>query len=354
MKVRRLLTGLLAGLLATGFVLGAAGCGSNAGNGEAVSDKETSSTDNKESQDLKPVRLGIVGTQDTYVLLEFAALPFENGYLEEELNAVGYTLEPTYFAGAGPEINEAMASGELDVAIYGDLPIFVTKSNGIDTTVVASVNSEIQYSLIAADDEIKEPKDLEGKNVVVGIGTIGQYFWESYVKENDLDISKINVINSTDLGTLLLSGDADVAVGATYTAEMLNGQGVGEVFDTSDSMSNWKSSELVTVKTDYLEQNPDVAVAINKALIRAYDDALNDPQQLYDASESPYITSDMWKNVYGTNLNILNPEITDDLVTYFNDFNDWLYDGGLITTKVDVDTLYDKSYYEQALEELGK
>lgn len=351
--MKKLTKKLLALVLAVVFVFGVTGCGSNGDSGAEKSTVDDAGADTGDSGDLKPVRLGIVGTEDTYFLLEFAALPLKNGYFEEELNAVGYTLEPTYFAGAGPEINEAMAAGELDVAIYGDLPIFVTKSNGIDTTVVASVNSEIQYALITVNDEIKEAKDLEGKNVVVGIGTIGQYFWESYIDQNNLDSNKINVINSTDLGTLLLSGDADVAVGAAYTAEMLKGQGIGEVCDTSDSIANWKSSELVTIKTEYLEENPDVAVALNKALIRAYEDVLEDAQQLYDAAESPYITSDMWKNVYGTNLGILNPEITDDLVAYFNTFNDWLYDSGLITTKVDIDKLYDKSYYEQAVKELG-
>lgn len=346
---RKLLAVMLTGVM----VLSAAGCGAG-GESEknAAGGTESAGKQEKDGDGLKPVRIGIVGTKDTYVLLEFAGLALNGGYFEEELNAVGYTAEPTYFAGAGPEINEAMSTGQLDVAIYGDLPIFITKSNGIDTTVVATVNTGIKYSLITNDEGITQASDLEGKNVIVGIGTIGQYFWESYVAWNHLDINKINVINSTEMATLMASGDADVAVGAKYTYEMLKGQDIGTEFDTSDSMEGGVSSELVTVKTDYLTENPDVAVAINKALIRAYEDALANPQLLYDACASPGITADMWAEVYGTDLSNLNPEITDDLAAYFNDFNEWLYNSGFITTKVDVDSLYDKSYYEQAVKEL--
>ena len=46
------------------------------------------------------------------------------------------------------------------------------KSNGIDTTVVASVNGQQQYAVISSNDEIKEAKDLEGKKVIVPQGTV--------------------------------------------------------------------------------------------------------------------------------------------------------------------------------------
>lgn len=87
-------------------------------------------------------------------------------------------------------INEALASKNLDAAIYGDFPAFTSKSNGIDTTVVANLNSKYQCGiLVAADktDVIKEPKELEGKKVIMMTGTSIQYFWEQYVSHYEID-----------------------------------------------------------------------------------------------------------------------------------------------------------------------
>lgn len=348
-SIKKLASLLLAGTL----VLGLVGCGNSDENTNDAKETETTTgTTTETTEELTPVRLGIVGSQDTCIIMEFAALAFNGGYFEEELNKEGYTIDAKYFAGAGPEINEALASKEVDVAVYGDLPVFVSNSNGISSTIIANVNSGIKYSMITNNDSITKPSDLEGKNVVVGIGTIAQYFWESYVAYNNLDISKINVVNSTDGATLLSTGDADVMVGADYTYQTLKAAGDFKAFDTSDNIEGGVSSEVVSVRNEYLEENPKVAVAINRALIRAYDDAKDDPQLLYDAADSNNITADMWKAVYEDDFSKMAPEISDEQIAYFKEFNQWLLDNGLITESVDVDTLYDTSYYEQAVEEL--
>ena len=116
--------------LATGLTAGLAGCGTS-----------TQSTQGRSTGSEKQVlRIGVGGSEESGYVLELAALANKNGYLEEELNAAGYTVQFVPFASAGPEINEALASGAVDAAIYGDFPAFTSKSNGIDTTVVATVN----------------------------------------------------------------------------------------------------------------------------------------------------------------------------------------------------------------------
>ena len=77
-----------------------------------------------------PLRIGVGGQDDSYIM-ELGTFAYTQGYLEEELNAVGYTFDPYIFKQTGPEVNEALASGDLDGAIYGDLPAFTSKSNGM-------------------------------------------------------------------------------------------------------------------------------------------------------------------------------------------------------------------------------
>lgn len=322
---------------------------------DAGTDTEEGSDNENKDKELKTVRLGIPGSEDSFILLESGNVALYEGYFEEELNAVGYTLEPKYFAGVGPEINEAMASGELDVAIYGDLPIFVTKANGIDTTVVASVNAELQLGVLALDDSIQEPKDLEGKRVIVMQGTVAQNFWEKYVEANGIDKDKVEVINSADSSSLLLSGDADAYVANTYGLYVYINQGLGRLLDNSAEVPYGYSVQLVTVKTDYLEKNPEVAVAFNKALLRAYEAIKENPQLLYDDSDTPTFSADLWEQVYSydTSFEYMNPEVTDTEYGYLENFNQWLYDNGMISEKVDLDNLIDTSYYKQAIAEIG-
>ena len=113
MKHNKIFAFLLAGVLSLGIV----GCGS-AGSSDSSSTEQAASS---ASGDLKPLRLGCPGFDD-YPLLENGKLAYDKGYLEEELNAAGYTLDLVTFQEAGPAINEAYASGELDMAFYGDYP----------------------------------------------------------------------------------------------------------------------------------------------------------------------------------------------------------------------------------------
>lgn len=162
-------------LLAAAMTFGLVGCGAKKDSTVVATEAETPSEENE-----KVIRIGGSGSEDSAMNLELMNVAYKQGYLEDELKKAGYRLDFTFFPGGGPALNEAIAAGELDAAVYGDLPAFVGKSNGADTTLIASVNADLQYGIVVANDEIQDPKDLEGKNVIVPEGTAIQYFWENY------------------------------------------------------------------------------------------------------------------------------------------------------------------------------
>ena len=303
----------------------------------------------------KTLKIGVGGSEDAGYVLELAALAKENGYLDEELGNVGYTVEFVPFASAGPEINEALASGAVDAAIYGDFPAFTSKSNGIDSTIIATVNQRMQYGVLAGNDKIKTAKDLEGKKVIYLQGSVQQYFWEKYAEANGIDTSMVEVINSTDTASLLQTGAADAAAGNIYVEKYLENMGVGKIFDDGSSTGVY-TTHVVTVKSDILKETPQVAVAINKALIRAYEDAVADKEAFYDAVATKNMPKEIMKSEYAFDESLwyLSPEITEDTRAYYDELNDWLYDHKIIQNKVDVAAFVDGQYYEQAKQELEK
>ena len=335
-------------LLTTVLVLSIAGCG----NKNAETEEAKADTTVTETTDEKVIRVGGPGTEEAALNMELMNVAYSQGYLESELENAGYKLEFTFFAGGGPGVNEALAADEIDVATYGDLPAFVGKSNGADTTVIASVNADLQYGIVVANDEIQDAKDLEGKNVIVPEGTAIQYFWENYTEEKGIDTNKVNIINAVeDAASLLMTGDADAIVSTTYGAQSYVYQGVGKILDTGAGLKNAHSSYVTVVRNSFLKENPDAAIAINKALIDAYDAILKDENVLYQSSAGTSLPAEEWKKVYAydTSFSYMTPEITDSEKEYWDNFNQWLEDHKLIKEKLDLDTFIDTSYYEKAI-----
>lgn len=210
---------------------------------------------------------------------------------------------------------------------------------------------------MVANDEIQDPKDLEGKNVIVPEGTAIQYFWENYAAEKGIDTSKVNTINAVeDAASLLMTGDADAIVSTAYGIQSYVYMGVGRILDTGAGIENAHSAYLTAVKTSYLKENPDAAVAINKALIDAYDSVLKDANVLYTSSAGTNLPAEEWEKVYAydTSFSYLTPEITDSEREYFENFNQWLVDHKLLKEKLDLDSFVDTSYYEKAVKSLDK
>lgn len=343
-------------------IVGLSGCGSKAqttestGN-EVATETSASNTEIAENKELKPFRIGC-GDAKNNQLNDLAAVAQKNGYLEEELNKVGYTLEVSGFQGQGPEINAALMSGSLEAGNYAEFPALTSKSSGADTTVVAISDPKLFYGILATSDDIKTVKDLEGKKVVVQLGTSLQYIWERIVELAGLDKDSIEIINANAVDglSLIQTGDADALLSASYAVENYAESGVGHVVEGVPEDAN--SSTLFVVSNKVLEENPDVAVAINKALIRTYEDVEKDPQQYYDAVGEKYGENGakVVESTYTLNgsLDYLNPEFDDDFSSFIHSVYDWQIDNQLLKGEVDVDSFFDSSYYEQALKELGE
>lgn len=357
MKTGNLLKKILSGVLFIIMVSGLAGCGQADKDSSAVNSNPNQKTEQETGgTDLKEFRIG-VGGRDNAPTMEIANLAYNKGYLEEELNKAGYTVKIIPFLSAGPEINEALAGGQLEAAIYGDFPAFTSKSNGIDTTVVASVNGRQQFAVLSGNDEVRTAKDLEGHKVVFPQGTVTQYFWEHYAQARGIDTSKVELINAaSDAMSLLQSGDADAYIMTANVLYYMESQGIGRVIDTGSDLEDGSTSYIFTVVTKVLNENPEVGTAINKSLIRAWNDAVKDPELLYEAVSSESLPVEFAKKSYefDTSLEYMSPEIKEEKLSYYENLVKWLTEHSIISEEVDVKSFIDTSYYQKAVSEINK
>lgn len=349
---------LLAAAMVLALSLGTfTGCGSSkeSDTSESSANEKTvdASTEKKDTEDLKEFRIGVPGQENAYVGGLFNVAYYE-GYLKEELNAVGY--EPSLVAAlTGPILNESLAAKEIEATVYGDFPAFTAAASGLGNEIVAVVDSKYQYAVLTADDSsIKSPKDLDGKTVAVPQGTVIQFFWDKYVKANGLDESSISLVNSTDSATLFQTGDIDAAAATIASGYYFEKLGIGAgVFAVGEDEAY--TTLVATVRGDILDEKPEVGVAINKALIRAYNAVKENPDILYKDQESASIDATIWEKAqsFDPSLDNLKVEITDETLAFYNELNQWLVDNQIISSAVNLDEVVHTEYYKQAVEELN-
>ena len=113
---------------------------------------------------------------------------------------------------------------------------------------------------------------------------------------------------------------------------------------------------MFEVASKLLEEKPEIGVAVNKALIRAYDDVAENPQTLYDAVASEAIPAEFQEKNYefDKSLKFMSPEITSEKISYYENLNQWMQDHSIISNPVDVQAFIDNSYYKKAFDELKK
>ena len=281
-------------------------------------------------------------------------------YIEEELDKVGYQLKVLGFAAAGPAVNEAFVSGKIDLAYYGNLPPVVLKSKGIDVSIVSIVDSQYNFSVIVpAGSTVKTPKDLEGKRVIVGKGTIIDEYWGNLVKAYGIETGKVKVINDVaNANSTFISGNADALISADFAAHLINKQFPIKVIETTSASHPEFASQLVVAASGkFSKEHPEVVTALLKAYIRGYDYSLQHRDEALKAFATNSIPLDVVEKVYSnrdkTFVN-LDGGIEQADKERLKKLNDFLLEYKYIEKSADVNSLVDTGFFEKALKELGK
>lgn len=139
----------------------------------------------------------------------------DQGTLVNEFKADGITIKTTYFTGAGPAVNEAIANGQLDFALQGDLPALVAKAGGLPTKLLlAQTRADAIYVNVPAGSPAKSLEDLKGKRIAVFKGTNLQLAFYRVLESKGLKDSDFKLINMSifDSNAALLSNDIDAQV----------------------------------------------------------------------------------------------------------------------------------------------
>lgn len=199
------------------------------------------------------------------------SLAHQRQAIEEELKAEGIKVEWTYFKGAGPAVNEALANKQLDFAWQGDLPAAVGKAGGLNTRLIAADGLlSANYLVVPSDSQATTLEDLKGKKVALFKGTNLQLATARTLKQaglSDRDFRTINMDFPT-AAAALASKDIDGAWLASSAFD-LQANGIGRIiYDTRAVDARLTRQTHVLVRGEFEQQHPEIVQKVVNGLVK--------------------------------------------------------------------------------------
>jgi len=332
---------LIAMILTSILLLGVVGC--------AGQNKTASTTAPKTEQ--KSVRIGFPGTKA--VLNGLEGIAQDQRYFDEELEKIGYKVEYVPFAAAGPAVNEALATKNIDFAAYGDFPGVVIKSKGIGVSPIALTSNYWNVTLaVKAGSPIKSVAKLKGKKVAYTKGTIIHKYLVELLQQNNMtekDIQSINV-STTDATNTLLSGNVDALVFVDSTIAPLLASGELKEIASTRNDEKLRAQGVMIGRDDFLKDNPKVPSALVKALVRSKDFIAKNPQEALKIWEKSGLTQDSLKLLYGSDTSryasYFPISFSQSSIDRLNILKQFLLEQKIIQKDVDITAYVNNEYYK--------
>lgn len=268
MKVKRLLSLLAVGVLATGLF---AGCSnSNKETGDATEQQNEQTQEAGSEKPLETVKMKVayhpnMGGASAMVT------GIEKGYFAEQ----GLEIELVKFTAGPPEV-AAMVSGDIDVGYIGH-GAHLLACQGQVKLFALDCTSQADELLVNKDSGIAKIEDLKGKTIATQLGTSGEVILNLALESVGLTRDDVNVVNMEVAGavTAFISGQVDaVSIWSPNTntvREALGEDKVVKLASNADFVDSFvfPSSWVVTEK--YASENKDALVRFTKALLQSMD-----------------------------------------------------------------------------------
>ena len=297
-----------------------------------------------------------------------AVIGLNNGDFQKILG--NNTKVETIVFNAGPSAVEALLANRIDATYIGPNPSIngYVASGGKDIRVISGVSSGGASFVVRNDAGIQSVKDLGGKKFASPeLGNTQDVSLRKYLvnngyktAENGGNVTVVPVANA-DILTLFLKKEIDGAwVPEPWATRLLN-EANGKIF--VDERDLWPpQGKFVTaniiVRTDYLNQNPDVIKKLLEAHVNETlwinqnkEKAIND----FNIELKKLTGKTIANNVLSNALTKLEFTYDPIKVSLFKDAND-AYDLGLLAkgkSKPDLSNIYDLTILNKVLEEKG-
>ena len=303
----------------------------------ACGDDETTADDPADdtgAEELTPIKVGILPLSGLAPLW----YGIEEGYFEDE------GLEVTTEIGeGGAALTPAVLNDDYQFAIGEYISLMQARENNVGIQVVANLTNgastadqKINGLLVKADSGIDGVEDLAGKTVAVnGLNGIDDVTIKAILDENGIDPTAVEFVEVPfpDMNAAVASGQVDIASQPEPFVTLGEQDGLVNVLDPYFEALPGLPLGMVFGSEEWLAENPDLANAFHRALVRSIE-AASDTEAMGEAITAntditPELLDEMALDDWAAEVDIDNLTALGELATTY----------GALEEAPDLDTL---------------
>jgi sulfonate transport system substrate-binding protein len=226
------------------------------------------------------LRLGFIGTGEAQPV-GAEGWAYQQGELKPVLDQLGFAGVTFVRFANGPDLNEALSGGSLDVGIYGDTPALVGRAAGLPTRLVNQSVVGMDAWLLTRADGPRSLDELAGKTVATSKGSYMNRYLAGLLLEKGLkDKVKFAHLLPADAQAALEHGDIAAYAAPAQTAPLFVAKGA-RVLDRASDHSGLLGTSVTVVTDTFLARHPDFPSVWNGARRRAVDELKEHASEYY-------------------------------------------------------------------------
>jgi sulfonate transport system substrate-binding protein len=280
------------------------------------------------------------------------------GFVDDEFKEKPVKLSWTYFTGTGPEINEALANGQLDFAQYGSLPGIIARANGVPTRIVAAGGGSNIYLVARTGLPIETIQDLKGRKVTFQKATIHHWAFLKLLGANGLTERDATIVDlqGPDQMAAIAGGGVDAAVGSQKILN-LRDQGFVRVLWSSKGTPQAVGPNQFIVTESFEKKYPEATGRVVRGIVKAAHWLANEDNraeaiEIWSKSGIPIAA--LTEDIAGIPLRAQFDPLLDDFFRWqYRDSIAFTKSQKLIRAELDADKWIEAKYLTAALDSLG-
>jgi NitT/TauT family transport system substrate-binding protein/sulfonate transport system substrate-binding protein len=204
------------------------------------------------------LRLGFISTSKVSALTGPIGWAVKRGKFLPELRSLGITEVQNVSFPNGPDLNEALVAGKIDIGIYGDTPAIVAKANGTPTRLISQDQVGLNSWLLAKKNGPHSVIDLKGKKVATAKGSYMYRYLVGLLQKYGINhqVTVVHLLTS-EAKAALEKGDVDAIAASIGNGPLLKAQGY-PVLDEAIAHPDLLGTNVTVITETYLAQHPDL------------------------------------------------------------------------------------------------
>jgi len=229
---------------------------------------------------LPVLRVGFIGTGERQPIAA-EGWSHKRGLLVPFLNKQGFSDVSFIRFANGPDLNEALSGGSLDLGIYGDTPAIVGRAAGLPTRLVNQSVVGLDAWLLVRADGPKTLSELAGKTVATSKGSyMNRYLSGLLLEKNLTDQVKFAHLLPAEAGAALERGDIAAYAAPIASAPLLVANGA-RVLDRASDHPGLVGSSVTVLSEAFFASHPRFSQAWNALRAEAVADLLQNLEQYH-------------------------------------------------------------------------